>query len=400
MTEKRHIYTVSELTRNVKTLLEEKFATIWVEGEISNFKLHSSGHMYFSLKDADGILKAVLFRNVNKGLKFELKDGMHIVCLGRITVYEKSGQYQINVLKIEPKGAGALQLAFEQLKERLKQEGLFDPKHKQKIPFLPQRIGVVTSGTGAAIQDIKHVLNRRFANLEIILNPVKVQGASAAEEIARAIDEFNRFGKVDVLIVGRGGGSLEDLRAFNEEVVARAIFRSKIPIISAVGHEIDYTISDFVADLRAPTPSAAAEQVITHKQELLDKIENLYSRLSLSITNAVELWQHKLEAFKERYAFRRPTDLIEQYQQRIDELASTLARGVKYLTERHQQRYKGLVGKLQALSPLSVLSRGYSITLRLPEEKVVAKAGTLKPGVKVKTQLAEGAFISKVEEIL
>jgi len=400
MAEKRHIYTISELTRNVKALLEERFATIWVEGEISNFKLHSSGHMYFSLKDADSVLRTVLFRNVNKSLRFELKDGMHAVCLGRITVYEKSGQYQINVLKIEPKGAGALQLAFEQLKERLRQEGLFDQKHKKPIPFLPQRIGVVTSATGAAFQDIRHALNRRFANLEIILNPVKVQGKGAAEEVARAIDEFNEFGQVDVLIVGRGGGSLEDLWAFNEEEVVRAIFRSKIPVISAVGHEIDYTISDFVADLRAPTPSAAAEQVIAHKQELFDKIENLYSRLSLSISNAVELWGHRLGAFKERYAFKRPTDLIEQYQQRVDELTSGLAIKLKHLGAIYQERYNVAVGKLQALSPLNILGRGYSITSMVADQKIIKNTHSLKAGLKIKTRLSDGALISKIEEIL
>lgn len=400
MAEKRHIYTVSQLTRSVKALLEERFATIWVEGEVSNFKLHSSGHMYFSLKDADSVLRAVLFRNVNKGLRFEPRDGMHAVCLGRITIYEKSGQYQINVLKIEPKGAGALQLAFEQLKERLKQEGLFDEKHKKPIPFLPRRIGVITSPAGAAFQDIRHVLNRRFANLEITLNPVRVQGASAAEEIARAIDEFNQFGKADVLIVGRGGGSLEDLWAFNEEEVVRAIFRSKIPVISAVGHEIDYTISDFVADLRAPTPSAAAEQVIVHKQELLDKIENLHSRLNLSVSNTVEFWQHRLEAFRERYAFRRPMDLIEQYQQRVDELASGLAIKLKHLGAIYQERYNVVVGKLQALSPLNILGRGYSITSMAADEKIIKNTRSLKIGLKIKTRLSDGALISKIEEML
>jgi len=400
MAEKRHIYTISELTHNVKALLEESFAIIWVEGEISNFKLHSSGHMYFSLKDSGSVLSAVLFRNVNKSLKFELQDGMQIVCMGRISVYEKRGQYQINILKVEPKGAGALQLAFEQLKERLKKEGLFDEKHKQKIPFLPQRIGVVTSSTGAAIRDVLHVLNRRFANLEVIINPVKVQGKGAAEEIAQGIDEFNDFGKIDVLIVGRGGGSLEDLWAFNEEIVARAIYRSKIPVISAVGHEIDYTISDFVADLRVPTPSAAAEQVIAHKQELLDKIENLYSRLNINISGVLQLWQQKLEALRERYAFRRPMDLIEQYQQRVDELTSGLAMKLKHLGEIYRERYNVVVGKLQTLSPLNILGRGYSITSVARDEKIIKDTRSLKVGLKIKTRLGDGSMISKIEEIL
>jgi exodeoxyribonuclease VII large subunit len=227
-----------------------------------------------------------------------------------------------------------------------------------------------------------------------------VQGEGAGLEIAQAIDELNRFGKVDVLIVGRGGGSLEDLWAFNEEVVARAIYRSRIPVISAVGHEIDYTISDFVADLRVPTPSAAAEQVITHKQELLDRIDNFYSRARIAIFNKIELLQHSFDGLKERYAFKQPADLIQQYQQRIDDLVSSLDLKAKHLAQIHRERYNALIGKLHVLSPLNILSRGYSITLRLPEESIIRKARTIEVGSKVKTRLAEGVFVSKVEEIL
>lgn len=400
MKEKKHIYTVSQLTREIKALLEDSFATVWIEGEISNFKRHSSGHMYFSLKDSDNLLRAVLFKNVNQGIKFEPKDGMQAVCFGRITVYGRSGQYQINILKIEPKGAGALQLAFEQLKARLKKEGLFEQQHKKTIPFLPQRIGVVTSPTGAAFRDILHVLNRRFANLEVILNPVKVQGEGSSEEVARAIDEFNSFAKVDVLIVSRGGGSFEDLWAFNEEVLARAIYRSKIPVISAVGHEIDYTISDLVADLRAPTPSAAAEVVIKHKQELLGKIESFASRIQLAASNAITSWQQKLESIKERYAFKSSADLIEQYQQRVDDITLTLDLNVKHLIERYQERFKGLIGKLHALSPVGILSRGYSITVTLADEKIIKTTHSVALGVRIRTRLAKGEVISRIEEIL
>lgn len=397
---KRYIYTVSELTSRIKINLEESFPAVWVEGEISNFSKPPSGHMYFSLKDSASVLSAVLYRGSNRNLKFEIKDGMQVFCFGKITVYERRGQHQLKVEKIEPRGLGALQQAFEQLKEQLKKEGLFDQGRKQPLPFLPQRIGVVTSPTGAAIRDILNVLTRRFANLQVILNPVRVQGEGAALEIARAIDEFNRFAKVDVLIVGRGGGSLEDLWAFNEEVVARAIFRSRIPIISAVGHEIDFTISDFVADLRVATPSAAAEQVVAHKQELLDRIENLSSRARLSMENRSELLYHKLDALQKRYAFREPTDLIQQYQQRIDELLATLGVRVKHLGQIHQERYNVLLGKLEALSPLKILARGYSITLQLPERKVIKKARMVKVGSKIKTRLGEGALISKIENII
>jgi exodeoxyribonuclease VII large subunit len=400
MVAKRHIYTISELTRKIKTILEGAFPEIWVEGEISNFKHHSSGHMYFSLKDENSVLSAVLFKNVNKDFKFELKNGIQVICFGRISLYEPRGQYQLYVTKIEPKGIGALQLAFEQLKKRLTQEGLFDQKYKQPIPYLPKAIGVVTSPTGAAIRDILHVLNRRFTNLEIILNPVKVQGEGAAQGIAQAIDEFNQFGKVDVLIVGRGGGSLEDLWAFNEEIVARAIFRSRIPVISAVGHEIDYTIADFVADLRAPTPSVAAEQVIVHKQELLDKLEDFNYRAKNAIFNQIAVLEDRLDSLKQRYAFKQPADLIQQYQQTVDLMFSALDSKIKHLLEIFQERYNVLIGKLVSLSPLNILSRGYSITLDLPQERAITNVSRIKPGEKVKTRLAHGAFISKVEEIL
>ncbi|MFH1046430.1 MAG: exodeoxyribonuclease VII large subunit [Candidatus Omnitrophota bacterium] len=400
MAKPEHIYTVTELTRKLKGLLEGAFADIWVAGEVSNFIKHSSGHMYFSLKDADSVLASVFFRNANKDLKFELKNGIEVLCFGRLSVYEKRGQYQLYVDIIEPKGLGALQLAFEQLKERLAKEGLFDESHKKALPFLPQRIGIVTSPTGAAIRDILQVLNRRFANLEVILNPVRVQGEGAALEIARAIDEFNEYAQVDVLIVGRGGGSLEDLWAFNEEAVARAIYRSRLPVISAVGHEADYTIADFVSDLRAPTPSAAAELVIVHKQELVQKIDAYSNRAHSAIFNVIAMLQERFSGLRERYAFRQPTDLIQQYQQTIDVLYSKLQTQAHHLWQLCQQRYNVLTGKLQALSPLSVLSRGYSITLALPGEKALTDVATLSPGAEVKTRLLKGTFISKVEEIL
>ncbi len=400
MVEKRHTYTVSELTRRIKLFLEEGFPRIWVEGEISGVSPISTGTIFFTLKDDKAQLKCVVFASTAMSLKFRLKTGLKVICVGRISVFERDGRYQFYPEIIEPQGVGALQLAFEQLKERLAKEGLFEQSHKKPLPFLPRRIGIVTSPTGAAIRDILKVLKRRFANLQIIINPVRVQGEGSSFEIARAIDEFNRFGKVDVLIVARGGGSLEDLRAFNEEIVARAIYRCRIPVISAVGHEIDYTISDFVADLRVPTPSAAAEQVIAHKQELLDKIDNFYSRAKIAIVNKIELLQHKLDGLRKRYVFREPTDLIQQYQQRIDDLVSTLDLKVKHLAEIYRERYNVLIGKLHALSPLNILLRGYSITLRLPKGEVITKARTLEVGAKVKTKMAEGAFVSKVEKIL
>ncbi|HDZ10569.1 MAG TPA: exodeoxyribonuclease VII large subunit, partial [Bacteroidetes bacterium] len=271
----KKIYTISEITRKIKRLLENAIPSIWLEGEISNFKRHSSGHIYFVLKDENSQISCVMWRGRNNGLYFTPQDGMKIQARGNVTVYEKRGNYQFEVLQMQPAGLGELQMALEQLKQSLKAEGLFDEQHKKKIPQYPEKIGIVTSPTGAAIRDLVSVVQRRFPSVQLILNPVRVQGAEAAGEIARAIDEFNAYGDVDVLIVGRGGGSLEDLWAFNEEVVARAIFRSKIPVISAVGHEIDFGISDFVADLRAPTPSAAAELVVRNREELLHTIQYL-----------------------------------------------------------------------------------------------------------------------------
>lgn len=396
---KRRIYTVTELTRRVKILLEEGFQQVWVEGEVSGVSPISTGTVFFTLKDEKAQLKCVIFANMAKALKFKLKTGLQVTCRGRISVFERDGRYQFYPDVIEPKGLGALQLAFQQLKERLLAEGLFAEEYKKPLPFLPQRIGIVTSPRGAAIRDILQVLRRRFANLSIIINPVKVQGEGSGLEIARAIDEFNSFGAVDVLIITRGGGSLEDLWAFNEEAVARAIFRSVIPVISAVGHEIDYTISDFVADLRAPTPSAAAEQVVARKQELLDRIDNFYSRAKIAVCNKVELLQEKLRVFRGRYVFKEPTDLIRQYKLRIDELVSILDLKASHLAEIYQERCNVLVGKLHALSPLNILSRGYSITLKLPQRHSVTKAQTLKIGEKVETRLARGSFISRIEKI-
>lgn len=372
----RYIYKVSELTAGIKLTLESSFPNVWVEGEISNFIAHSSGHFYFTLKDERGELKCTFFRGYNEKIKFEIKNGMYALCFGKIGVYERRGQYQLNVSRMEPKGVGALQLAFEQLKEKLFKEGLFDDSKKIQIPMLPDRIGIVTSPTGAAIRDILHVLGKRFSNVEVIINPVKVQGDGAKEEISSAIDEFNRLSNVDVIIVGRGGGSLEDLWAFNEEVVARAIHRSKLPIISAVGHEIDWTISDFVADLRAATPSVSAERVIAKKSELIDRLDNIEKRLK-----------------------NCPLDIIKEYEQRLDDIEGGLNLRFKHYIELKEENFKLISEKVEILSPLSILARGYSINFKLPEKKVLRDVKILKKGDLVETRLLNGSFKSKVEEV-
>src|SRR3990172_5484797 len=268
----RYVLKVSELTREIKDILEGKFYEVWVEGEISNLRIPPSGHLYFTLKDDSSQIRAVLFRLQARALRFIPEDGLHVICGGRISVYEKRGEYQLILETMEPKGVGALQLAFLQLKDKLEKEGFFDPGRRKPIPMFPQAIGIVTSPTGAVIRDMLHIIERRFKNVRIVLYPVRVQGEGAALEIAGGIDYFNALNEVDVIIVGRGGGSIEDLWAFNEEEVARAIYHSKIPIISAVGHETDYTIADFVADLRAPTPSAAAELVEGVKAEMISRL--------------------------------------------------------------------------------------------------------------------------------
>jgi len=372
--EGKYIYTVSELTTGIKVILEDSFPKIWVEGEISNFKAPSSGHFYFTLKDDKSELRSVFFKSNNEKMKFEIKDGMQAICSGRISVYEKQGLYQLYVTRMEPKGIGALQLAFEQLKERLFKEGLFDESRKIPVPALPDRIGIVTSSTGAAIRDILHVLKRRFSNVEVVINPVKVQGEAAKDEIANAIKELNRLDDIDVMIVGRGGGSMEDLWPFNEEVVARAIYNSKVPVISAVGHEIDWTISDFVADLRAPTPSVAAELVIAKKTELVEALDDIEKRLRTF-----------------------PLDMIEEYEQRLDDIEEGLSLRFRHYIELKEGSFKLLSEKIEILSPLGILGRGYSITFKLPGQRIIKDAGFLKKGDLVETRVSKGSFKSRAE---
>lgn len=370
-----YIYKVSELTSNIKIILEDSFPAVWVEGEISNFRNpSSSGHFYFTLKDERSELKCAFFRRNNEKIKFSIKDGMHVICSGRVGVYEKRGEYQLSVMGMEPKGIGALQLAFEQLKERLFKEGLFDESRKRPIPLVPNRIGVVTSPTGAAIRDVLHVLKKRFSNVEVIINPVKVQGDGAKEEIAAAIKDFNTLNNVDVMIVGRGGGSIEDLWAFNEEMVVRAIYDSKIPVISAVGHEIDWTISDFVADLRAPTPSVAAELVIAKKSELIERLDDIEEKISLF-----------------------PFDIIKEHEQRLDEIEEGLTLRFKHYIELKVENFRLISEKIEVLSPLAILGRGYSISFKLPGSEIIKDVKSIKKGDLIETRVLKGSFKSRVE---
>ncbi len=395
----RLVYSVAQLTREIKTILEGAFTGVWVEGEVSNFKLHSSGHIYFDLKDAEAVLHCAFFKGANQGLKFQIKDGLKTLCFGRVGFYNKAGQTQLYIEKIEPKGVGDLQLAFEQLKERLQKEGLFDEAHKIPLPVLPSRIGIVTSPTGAVIRDILHILQRRFNNIGIVIYPVKVQGEGAAEEIAGAIGELNRMRDTDVLILARGGGSLEDLWAFNEETVARAIYDSKIPVISAVGHEVDYTIADFVADVRAPTPSTAAELVIGRKEDFKDKIDGILKDLKTCLNNSVLILESRIKDLLDSPAFRYPLENIERYGQELDDLTKALGRNTLHVIEIKSEKLNTVTGKLEAMSPLAILRRGYSITLRKTDARVLKDVKDAKAGDELETVLSKGRLISVVREV-
>jgi exodeoxyribonuclease VII large subunit len=440
--EQRKIYSVHEITTEIKRVLD-KLGIVWVQGELSNFKHHSSGHMYFSLKDQKAQLKSAYFKNQNRYLKFRPEDGMEVLVRGRVSVYEPRGDYQVIVEYMEPVGLGSLQLAFDQLKEKLRKEGLFDEIHKVSLPLLPQKVGIVTSPTGAAIQDILRILKRRNASLDVLLYPAKVQGAGASEEIAAGIHYLNSRQDIDVIIVGRGGGSIEDLWAFNEEVVARAIFKSELPLISAVGHEVDFTIADFVADLRAPTPSAAAEMVSGAREDLRINVTSLAGRLYQATRRCIEQRRLRLERLASNRAFTIAPNKIRDLQQRFDEgtLRMTQAMQRFCVSIRHRERmltmrlstvdlsrsihdkkdilkrqYQGLVssirarmqsdrarlgvasGKIDALSPLGILQRGFSLC-RDSKGLIIKDAAGVSPGDEVRVTLASGELDCRVEDV-
>lgn len=436
------ILTVSRLTSLLKDVLEDNFGQVWVEGEISNLAFPSSGHVYCTLKDSGAMLRCVLFRSSANALRFQLEEGMTVVVRGRLSVYDQRGDYQLIVEYAEPKGIGALQTAFIQLKERLAEEGLFREARKRPLPLMPHRVGIITSASGAAIHDIITVLKRRHAGINLLLLSVRVQGAVAAQEIASAIDDMNRLQAVDVLIVGRGGGSLEDLWAFNEEVVARSVFHSKIPVISAVGHETDWTICDFVADLRAPTPSAAAELVSAAKEELFQKVNSFSQRLQQSVASQLQLGSERLEGLQR--ALHDPSRLLGHLLQRLDDLSGRLDRGLHNLMVRRreqlawQEQYLGglhpalqistfrqdllllvertersvthqldnlaraqgeATARLDVLSPLHTLARGFSVVEKQANRRVIKNSDELSTGDKVRIRLHQGCALCLVEEV-
>ena len=394
---KSHILTVTQFTSRVKSLLENSFPDEWVEGEVSNLSTPQSGHAYFTLKDEQSQVRAVLFRSSHRFLKFTLEQGMHLICRGRVGLYEPRGEYQLILEYMEPKGVGALQRAFEQLKAKLEAEGLFAPDHKKKLPLLPRRIAIITSPTGAAIRDMLRVIKRRHPRMHILVYPVPVQGADAAPALVEGIRHFNREGRADVMIVGRGGGSLEDLWAFNEETVARAIFESRIPVISAVGHETDYTIADFVSDVRAPTPSAAAEIVVQTEESFCELITSLDQGLIRSMRQKLE--RARSSSRELNRLLIDPRRLLERHALRVDELSGRLATGLRHQVRRDRAHLSALTAAIAHLNPLGILSRGYSITKKLPAETLLKNASHVAAGDMIRTVLHQGAVLSKVEKI-
>jgi exodeoxyribonuclease VII large subunit len=417
------VYTVSQITEVIKSELEIDFPSIWVEGEISNFKRAPSGHLYFTLKDERSQLQAVMWRSDARRTRFDLKDGLKVICRGRITVYEQRGQYQLVSELIEPKGKGALQLAFEQLKEKLRAEGLFDPRRKKPLPLLPKTLGIVTSPRGAAIVDILRTINRRFARIHILIYPARVQGEGAADEIVAGIDHLSGRPDIDVIIIGRGGGSIEDLWAFNEERVARAIARSPVPIISAVGHEVDFTIADFVADIRASTPSVAAEIVIQEEQALLERVDGLRRRLAQVVLYSLQERKHRLLGLSQHRSFQGFRMKLLGLEQRVDELehrARDIFRRRKVQLAEHRAAarlaeerltsllrrrlaelladWERLSAQLHNLSPLNILQKGYALCWK-DDHSLIRRIEDVEKDKDVTVTFYKGDFTCRVKSI-
>ena len=394
------IFSVSQITAEIKALLDGAFPAVWVEGEISNFTHHfASGHMYFTLKDEKAELRAAMFRGYNEHLKFPVENGMMVLANGDISVYKARGQYQLLVRRMEPAGVGTLYLAFEALKKKLEGEGLFDESRKQSLPSYPFRIGIVTSGSGATIQDIRNVLSRRAPHLELILRPTLVQGNAAAEDIISAIGELEKIGDLDCIIVGRGGGSLEDLWAFNEEKVVRRIAAATVPIISAIGHETDLTLSDFSADLRAPTPSTAAELVSPALSDIRSGLDEVAWRLGEGLKNRVQSSWQQLDGQVSRYGFQQPRVLLERGTEYLNETAERLARNVRVILAMKNANHGSVSGRLSAVNPTAILERGYAIPYTLPDKRNLKSVRGVKKGDRFSLHLSDGKLESEVKKI-
>lgn len=392
--------TVAQLTAQIKDVIEGGFPSVWVAGEVSNFSRPQSGHCYFTLKDEHAQIRAVVWRSAASRLKFDLTDGLDVVCQGHLDVYAPRGSYQLVVKEMQPQGIGALELALRKLREKLEAEGLFDRSRKRPLPTYPRRLAFVTSPTGAAVRDFLEVLRRRWGGVDVLVIPVRVQGDGAAAEIVAGIRAANRLKPPpDVLVVGRGGGSLEDLWAFNEESVVRAIASSNVPTVSAVGHEIDVTLADLAADVRALTPSEAAERVVPAVEELNAHMRSYNQRLLSSVRRYAVTARTRLDRVIAARPFRRPFDNLHDLSRRLDELSTRGNRAMRAAVREHHGRLGTLAGKLQSLSPLGVLQRGYSITLDTKSGKVIRDASKLKTNHSITTRLAKGQVTSTVERV-
>ncbi|MEC7566580.1 MAG: exodeoxyribonuclease VII large subunit [Planctomycetota bacterium] len=397
--EQPSVLTVSELNELAKDVLAEQFSKIWVAGEVTDLSQPSSGHVYFTLKDDQASIRGVIWRSTASRLPFALEDGQQILCQGKIDLYVARGSYQLVVNRVESQGMGTLQQAFEQLRRSLESEGLFDTEHKQSIPWLPRCIAFVTSPSGAAIRDFLEVVRRRWNNVNVIVIPARVQGTQAAGEIVLGIEQANRILPApDLLVVGRGGGSMEDLWCFNDEQVVRAIFNSTIPVISAVGHEIDVTLSDLVADRRALTPSEAGEMAVPQESEVWSNLSALKQRLLALLQLRLETARQRFEQLRSRPVLARPTDAIHERSRKVDELEKHLARGIDLALKQGQEQISLMAARLSALSPLEVLQRGYSVTQSM-NAQVVRSIQMIEVGQTIETKVGDGSFISKVESI-
>jgi exodeoxyribonuclease VII large subunit len=391
------ILSIGELTRAIKGLIEDGFCSVWVSGEVSNLSRPSSGHVYLTLKDAEAQLRTVIWRSVVLRLRYDLREGQEVIARGRLSVYPARGEYQLVVEELEPKGLGALELALRQLKEKLFRLGYFAPERKKPLPRFPRRVALVTSPSGAAVRDILEILARRWPSVEVWVCPVRVQGDGAGDEIAAAIRLVNQLKSADVMIVGRGGGSTEDLWAFNAECVAHAIYASQIPVVTAVGHEIDLTIADMVADCRALTPSEAAERVVPHCEEMLDGLRALQEQIRNLLLGRLERARRRLEDLAQRRSFRLPLEGIREHERRLDEGADRLHRAVRQTLRGARDRLEAQAARLETLSPLNVLGRGYSLTRRQADGIVVRSPDQVQAGERLVTRLQHGQIFSRVE---
>ncbi len=398
MEQQNKIFNVSEVNKYIKMLMDSNplLANISVRGEITNFKAHYTGHLYFTLKDENATIKCVMFKGNAQFLKFKPADGMKVIIQGQIGVFERDGVYQIYCKSMSPEGLGDLYLAYEQLKEKLNKEGLFDEVHKKKIPFLPKRVGVITSRTGAVIRDIINVSTRRYPNVNILLYPAAVQGVNVASTVVEGIQTFNKLNNVDVIIIARGGGSFEDLFGFNDETIARAIYNSNIPIVSAVGHETDFTICDFVSDLRAPTPSAAAELVYPQYSDIVNRISIDRNRINIAIKNYIERKRQYIGRLEAAKLEKVPLDIINKYRMSIDSMMSKSESTIRYNIEKYRTRCVKGITKIDALSPLKTITRGYSVTENM-DGKVIRKVSDVKRNDKIQITLSDGKIDAVVE---